>query len=461
MAMHPLRVEKIGGTSMSRFIEIIDNIILRDAPQVFDRVYVVSAYAGVTDALLEHKRSGKSGIYQRFAEQEDFRDGLQEIKAHLWGINAGFASSGLDVESADRFIGERVDVCASVLSSMNEVLASGYVSRSALLLAAREVLASIGEMHSAYNSACILRSRGWDSTFVDLSGWQDGRELSIDQRISNMFSTVDPSQTICFATGYTKGTEGIMRQFDRGYSEVTFSKIAVLLGAAEAVIHKEFHLCSGDPNVIGHDRVRTVGATNFDVADQLADVGMESIHPKASKPLELAGVPIRIKNAFDPDHEGTLITKGYVSEQSRVEVVTGSNSVVSVAVHDTTMVGEVGFDLRIMEILRQFGVSYICKMTNANTIDMVLSGRDCNESLLKELNQHFELVCATPVAVVCAIGSNIAMPGVLALATRALADAGINILALAQTSRQTNVQFVVARGDFEIAQRALHQGLCE
>ncbi len=48
-----------------------------------------------------------------------------------------------------------------------------------------------------------------------------------------------------------KGTEGIMREFDRGYSEITFSKIAVVVKASEAIIHKEYHLSSADPVIVG------------------------------------------------------------------------------------------------------------------------------------------------------------------------------------------------------------------
>jgi aspartate kinase len=65
------------------------------------------------------------------------------------------------------------------------------------------------------------------------------------------------------------------------------------------------------------------------------------------------------------------------------------------------------------------------------------------------------------VAIVCAIGSNIAKPGILARATRALANSNINILSVSQTSRQTNMQFTVHREHFVEAQRALHQALCE
>jgi aspartate kinase len=252
-----------------------------------------------------------------------------------------------------------------------------------------------------------------------------------------------------------------MREFDRGYSEVTFSKIAVILHADEAVIHKEFHLCSGDPVIMGEENVRPVCNTNFDVADQLADVGMEAIHPKASKPLELNGIPIRVKNAFEPEHGGTLITREYICPESKIEVVTGSDKMTCIEIYDKRMVGEVGFDLKIMKVLSTYGVSYIAKMTNANTIDIIVDERHCTPELLKDLNYEFELVETTDVAIVCAIGSNIAKPGVLAQAAISLADAGINIQALSQTSRQTNMQFIIDRKDFFEAQRALHRSLCE
>ncbi|GAB6193715.1 aspartate kinase [Desulfocastanea catecholica] len=461
MSMKKLRVEKIGGTTMSRFGEVLDNVILRDKNDIYNRIYVVSAYSGITNELLEHKKTGQPGIYQAFSENEDYEPAMLKLKEKLCALNHSFAAIGLDVKTADSFVCERIAFAVNILKSMENVLSSGYVNRIEMLLAARELLSSIGEMHSAFNSTNILQNLGYNATFVDLSGWQDKHERTIDQRIRDNFKELDPSKTICVATGYTKGSEGIMREFDRGYSEVTFSKIAVLLGAAEAVIHKEYHLCSGDPMIIGEDKVHPICNTNFDVADQLADVGMEAIHPKASKPLETAGIAIRIKNAFDPSHSGTLITKEYICPQSKTEVITGSNAVTCVEVHDTRMVGEVGFDMQIMKILLNHRISYINKATNANTIDVIIYEKDCTAELLTDMREHFENVVTQNVAIVCAIGSNIAKPGILAKATKALATSAINILTVSQTSRQTNMQFTINREHFVQAQKALHHALCE
>jgi len=459
-----LRVEKIGGTSMSNFGKIIENVILRNPDDIYNRVYVVSAYGGITNDLLEHKKTERPGIYKKFKDYKNYKAALLKLKKKLCKINQGFVTTGLELDKANQFIDDRIDSAINVLNSMYNVLSSvssGYLNRNEILLAARELLASLGEMHSAFNSANILQNIGYNAEFVDLSGWNDSNELTINERIANTFSSLDPSKTICFATGYAKGTEGIMREFDRGYSEVTFSKVAVMLKADEAVIHKEYHLCSGDPLIMGKKNIRPVCNTNFDVADQLADVGMEAIHPKASKPLENNDIPIRVKNAFDPDHEGTLITKEYICPKSKIEIVTGSESVFCIEIHDARMVNEVGFDLKIMQILAEFNISYVCKMTNANTISIVINEKDNKRSMLNKLEKQFELVTVKEVAIVCTIGSNIAKPGIMAQASAALAKKKINILAVSQTMRQTNMQFIIEREDFLKAQKALHRSLCE
>lgn len=459
--MSSVTVEKIGGTSMTRFAEILDNIVLRDPARTYGRIYVVSAYGGVTDLLLEHKKKGEPGVYSAFASGEAYAPALEALKGHLCELNAGFSDLGLDVAEANQFISTRVEGVLGYLRSMENVLASGYVRREAVLSAARELLASLGESHSAFNSAALVRAKGRAATCLDLSGWADPTAHTIDERIAAALASLPALDQVTFVTGYCKGTEGIMREFDRGYSEVTFSKVAVAAGAREAVIHKEFHLSSADPRVVGVSKVAPVCNTNFDVADQLADVGMEAIHPKASKPLELRGIPLRIKNAFDPEHDGTLITKGYTCPDSKIEIVTGSDKVSIVELHDTRMVSEVGTDFRIMQVLVDQEVSYISKTTNANTIDLVLWDRDLHPPLLARLRGMFDSVEVIPTAIVCAIGSNIAKPGILARATSSLAEAGINIVCVSQTARQTNMQFTVQREDFTRAQCVLHAELCE
>lgn len=447
---------------MTKFGEVVENIVIRQAEgeNYYQRIFVVSAYSNVTNWLLEHKKTGEPGVYELFVKGNGFGEALADLLQKLIAINRTFEGIGLDQRLADVFITDRIHQSKNYLDSLSEVLASGYVNKSNILLAAREILASIGEAHSAFNSVNILQNRGINAHFTDLCGFHDSEYLTIDERIHKAFRNIDTSKTLPIATGYTKGTEGIMREFDRGYSEVTFSKIAVETKAAEAVIHKEYHLSSADPNIVGIEHSRPVGQTNYNVADQLADIGMEAIHPKASKPLELAGINIRIKNTFEPDHPGTLITRDYRGEEAKVEIISGTDRVVALEIHDPLMVGQVGFDLKMMQLIERYNISYILKATNANSITMVVWEKDITGELLAELEQTYYEVTVKQAALVCALGTNIARPGSLAAATMALHRNNINIEAVSQSLKQVNMQFVIERNDYKKAVIALNSALC-
>ena len=447
---------------MSKFDECLNNIILggRKDGEYYNRIFVVSAYTNVTNWLLEHKKSGEKGIYSRFENNEDYNAALDSLLEKLINLNRQFEAIGLDQSVADNFIKGRIEKAKNYLNSLAAVLASGYVNRQNILLAAREILSSIGEAHSAFNSVEILKNNGINSVFVDLCGFDDAESISIDERIKKEFMNIDFAKVLPVATGYTKGTEGIMREFDRGYSEVTFSKIAVEVKADEAVIHKEFHLSSADPNIVGIEKSVPVGQTNYNVADQLADIGMEAIHPKASKPLELAGINIRLKNTFEPGHPGTIISRDFINENSKVEIITGTDKVVAIEVHDPLMVGSVGFDKGIMNIFEKYRVSYILKSTNANSITQVIWEKDASQSLINELKNKYYQVNFMDCALVCALGTNVRRPGVVARATTALADRNINIWACSQSLMQVNIQFVIARESYKDAVIALNDALC-
>jgi aspartate kinase len=455
-----LTVEKIGGTSMAALKEVLSNIVLYKEDHIYNRVFVVSAFWGVTDLLLENKKTGAPGVYHKIAKYQDFHGTLNELTLKLKEINRRYEDIGLDVIAADSFIEKRIQDAQHYLENLSGILASGYVSKDSILQAAREILASIGESHSAFVLTNILLNKGYHATFVDLSGFHDTRSYTIDQRIHHTFKEIELEKTICIATGYTKGTEGIMREFDRGYSEVTFSKIAVELKPTEAIIHKEYHLSSADPGIVGIENCIPVGNTNYDIADQLADVGMEAIHPKASKPLEIHGINLRIKNTFDPAHPGTLITTDYICPKKRVEVITGTDKVVMIDVFDPLMVGNAGSDLQIMQIFADFNISYIFKVTSANSISILIWEKHFHQKLVKALDAHFEKVIVEKMAIVCLLGTNMDQPGLLARSTTALTENKINIKSAGVALRKVNIQFLVAREDFKSAVTALNKALC-
>jgi len=455
-------IEKIGGTSMTRFVDVMNNVIIgnRKESEYYNRVFVVSAYGGITNLLLEDKKTGEPGVYGKLAlGDESWTDSLEEVRAEMRKCNRMFEDAGLDVAAADEFVDERINGIRYCLQDLMRLRSYGHFSPKDYLPTSREFLSAVGEAHSAYNSTQILQKNGVNAMFMDLTGWKQTQPCSLDERINAAFADVDLNTVLPVATGYAKYEEGIMTKFDRGYSEITFSKMAVLTGAHEGVIHKEFHLSTGDPRLMGVDNVRIIGNTNFDIADQLSDMGMEAIHPKASKDMELNDISIRVKNAFDPEHPGTLISKSYVSDHPTVDMICGRKDIISLEVFDPEMVGECGYDLKLLGAFSKAKISYIAKNTNANTISHFVSAKSKIDKCIEYISKVLPTaeVTTQKVAIVSVLGSNMKIPGFLSRAANALAEADINVLALDQCMRQVNMQFIVEHDDFDAAQLALHK----
>ena len=462
-------VEKIGGTSMSRFEEVLDNILIgqRQDQRLYQRVFVVSAFSGMTNLLLEHKKTGEPGVYQRFADahnEEAWREALEAVRLQMLAKNAALFAGEFERQAANQFIGARIDDVCECMRSLQRLCAYGHFQLSEHLMKVREMLASLGEAHSAFNTVLALKQRGVNAKLVDLTGWHLDAPLAFEEMIRSCFAGVDLSCELAVATGYTHCSEGLMNTFDRGYSEITFAQIAAATGAREAIIHKEFHLSSADPKLVGADKVVTIGRTNYDVADQLSNLGMEAIHPKAAKTLRRANIELRIKNAFEPEHAGTLISQPYRSERPCVEIIAGRKDVFGLEVFDQEMLGDVGYDIEITKLLKQLRLYVVNKDSDANSITYYASGsRKLINRAARLIEERYPAAEVTVhnVAIVSAIGSDLKVKGILAKTVAALAEAGISIQAVHQSIRQVGMQCVVNEEDYDAAVATLHRALIE
>ena len=99
-------IEKIGGTSMSRFGEVMNNVIIgsRKGAELYNRAFVVSAYSGITNALLEDKKTGAPGVYGHIQhDSKEWENALEKVRAKMLEYNRSFEPIGLDVKKSGRF----------------------------------------------------------------------------------------------------------------------------------------------------------------------------------------------------------------------------------------------------------------------------------------------------------------------------------------------------------------------
>ncbi|EKF18822.1 aspartate kinase [Nitratireductor pacificus] len=460
-------VEKIGGTSMSRARELIDTILIgrREGGALYGRVFVVSAFGGITDKLLEHKKSGVAGVYALFAQADNehgWMEALSEVSRAMHAINGAMFDEAGDRNAADDFVRERIEGARGCLIDLQRLCSYGHFRLGEHMQTIRELLSALGEAHSANNLALLLRRHGVNARFVDLTGWRDETQPPLDERIERAFAEIDLTRELPIVTGYTQCREGLMREFDRGYSEVTFATIAALTGAREAIIHKEFHLSSADPRLVGVDAVRKIGRTNYDVADQLSNMGMEAIHPKAAKKLRQAGVPLRVANAFEPEDPGTLIDAEPATRPG-VEMVTGL-PVTTLELFEQDMVGVKGYDAAILDVLTRHRVRIVSKSSNANSIVHHLEATlKSVRRVERDLAERYPAarITARRAGMVSVIGRDLKGLGVMLEGLKALDETGVEPIAAQETGRGVDVQFLVRSEDLEKAVKALHRAFIE
>ncbi|WP_434725514.1 aspartate kinase [Mesorhizobium sp. RIZ17] len=462
-------VEKIGGTSISNTAAVLKNVLIggRKGSALYNRIFVVSAYSGITDLLLEHKKTGKPGAYARFEGDRSRSasvEAIAEVHREMRRINAEIFGRSPERRVADDFVRDRIEGVRGCLLDLQRLCSNGPFRLEEHLSTVREVLAAQGEAHSSHNTALLLRTLGVEAIFVDMTGWRDETEMSLDERIETALSAIDLGKQLPIITGYSRCPAGLMRLYGRGYTEFTFARIAVRTGAKEAIIHKEYHLSTADPKIVGIERVRTIGHTNYDVADQLSNLEVEAIHPAAAKELCHANIPLRFKNTFEPGDEGTVITRDYVSDTPKVEIITGLRGVYALEFFEQDMVGGDDYDSEILKKLKGYNVRVVTKASNANTITHYLAAApDVIAPLVQALEDSFPTadIVTKKVSVVSAIGSALNLHNLAAIAVQALADACIEVLGIHQLMRSVDIIFVVDESRFDDAVKALHRALIE
>ncbi len=465
MAEHT--VEKIGGTTMSRLNELRDTLLIgeREGADLYGRIFVVSAFGGITNLLLEHKKTGEPGVYGQFAASDNshgWHDALNRVGDAMIAAHTSVLEHPADIDQATDFVRTRIDGARNCLIDLARVCSYGHFRLSEHMLQTRELLSGMGEAHSAFVTVLMLQRAGVDARFVDLSGWRGEGDVTLEQRILGAMDGIDPMSEMPIVTGYAQCIEGLMREFDRGYSEVTFSVLAALTQAREAIIHKEFHLSSADPNLVGQDAVRKLGRTNYDVADQLSNMGMEAIHPKAAKTLRQADVPLRVTNAFEPRDPGTLIDDE-AADTPAVEIVTGLD-IIALELFEQDMVGVKGYDAAILEVLTRHDVRIVSKVSNANTIthyvDSSLQSMRRVEKDLRKIYPSARIGSRT-LAMASVIGRDLAGLSCLQRGLVAIADQGLEAIGATQGPRNVDVQFIMERELLKPAIKALHKTFIE
>ena len=297
-----LHILKFGGTTLANAERIsrAAGIVQKKSESVKVAV-VVSALGGVTDELIAIMDMACSNDKQWLARFGNLR------KRHY------LASEAVSISIEDEDVAQ--------LSGMFRELESHYrrISEQQTIRAyQRDLILSFGERFSCRIFAAALRKAGLKARVQESQhfirtnarfGDADVDSKTTLELIGRLLAPVNGS--IPVITGFIGATaENEITTLGRSGSDYTAGLIGEALKAEQVEIWTDVNgVLTADPNIA--PTAVTIPRLHYSEIAEMAHFGTKVLHPRTVLPLELLNIPIRIKNSFDPDAEGTLITKEF------------------------------------------------------------------------------------------------------------------------------------------------------
>jgi len=456
---HKVVAHKFGGTSVAdaaRYRHVADLLLARDEDE---QVTVVSAMKGVTDALID--------LAARAADdQADWRDHWHELRARHRG--AAVALLGEDSGPTVDWLDAQFDRLAEVLQALSVI--------GGLPVEVVERVQGLGEVYSARLLGDHLRSRGEDADVLDAREVLvvDRGELGVDvdwdtsaERLAQ-WRQAHPARRVV-VTGFVARDRGNrITTLGRNGSDYSGAIFAALFNADELHIWTDVDgVLSADPRVV--PEAVQLETLSYDEACELAYFGAKVVHPQTMSPAIERGLPIIIRNTFQPEHPGTRIT-ARKDANGPVKGLTLSPELAVVNLEGTGLIGVPGTAERVFSALRAARVSVvmISQGSSEHSICCVVKSADAvraRTALLSAfahelgIGQIQRVQLTDGVSVLAAVGDGMAgMPGVAARLFESLGRARVNILAIAQGSSERNISVAIASSDATKALRAAHAG---
>ena len=273
----------------------------------------------------------------------------------------------------------------------------------------------------------------------------------------------------------------------RGGSDYTATLIAAAINADEVLLWTDVDgIMSADPRII--DDARILEQISYLEAMEMSAFGAKAMQPRALEPAARKGIPVRIKNTFNPEVPGTLILStdnGQNGIKTGVKAVGSLTNVGVVSISGTSIVGSPGTAVKIFEILKEHGVGILMmsQSVSENNVSLVIRRNELPKivrALKKDLlmedpeasgssrnapgsNTKFSKVeYEDDVSIVAVLGRGmIGTPGIAGRVFSTVAKQGINIRMIAQGSSEINISFVIKDKDRNRAVSALHEEFIE
>jgi bifunctional aspartokinase / homoserine dehydrogenase 1 len=457
-----MKILKFGGSSVAN-ADRIKGLIEILKPRISDGeelALVFSAFGGITDLLIEMSELASQGKDKYIALYHQFKDRHNEAaKALLSDQQYLELSMALDDNH----------------ETLRDLLKGIYLVREASPRTLDYVL-SFGERNANYIITMALKGRGINAAYLDarkvIRTNKEFGSAKVNFRLTN--------EAVCDYFNAHKGeiqvvtgfigsdSGGLTTTLGRGGSDYT---AAIIAGALDAEVLEIWTDVDGvltcDPRKV--KKAFTIPQLSYAEAMEMSHFGAKVIYPPTIQPALQKGIPIYIKNTFNPAFPGTLITKEQDPDfRSTIKGISSLSKISLIRIQGSGLMGVPGVSARLFGALgkEKINVILITQASSEHSICIAVGDKESTraiESISEEFRKELYDMLIDPVkaetglCVMAVIGEQMKnVPGVAGRLFEALGKNGINIKAIAQGSSELNISFVIDQSEESKALNAIH-----
>lgn len=452
-----MKVLKFGGTSVGSVESILSlKAIVEKEAQEQPIIVVVSALGGITDKLIATSVLAQKG-------DEAWKDEFQAmVERHHKMIDT--------IITDPRKREQLFNIVDSLFEQLRSIYFGVYLIHD-LSKKTQDAIVSYGERLSSNIVATLVQGAKWYDSREFIKTMRKNHKNTLDSELTNRLvrRTFSDLQRISLVPGFIskdRDTDEITN-LGRGGSDYTAAIIAAALDADILEIWTDVDgFMTADPRVI--KTAYTIKELSYIEAMELCNFGAKVVYPPTIYPVCVKNIPIRVKNTFNPDSEGSIIKQKVANNDKPIKGISSINGTTLITVAGLSMVGVIGVNRRIFTALADNGISVfmVSQASSENSTSIGVRDQDAAEAVevlngefAKEIETGamFPMHAESGLATIAVVGENMKhVTGIAGKLFGTLGRAGISMIACAQGASQTNISFVVKSEHLRKALNAIH-----
>lgn len=458
-----MKILKFGGSSVANSQNISKVVqIIHNAASETKVAVVVSAFGKTTNKLISSANNAANN-------KPNYLELYEEVKQHHFQV-----IQELVPENKQTSVRNTVE---NMFSQLKTLLEGCYLLKD-ITPKTMATVSGFGELLSSYIISEVVEQN------VN-TAYKDSREIittsnvfdkaQVNFEITNKncrdFFENNTHQVTLLPGFIARSESGLSTTLGRGGSDYTAAIYAAALNADELQIWTDVSgMFTANPSIV--KQAFSIPQISYQEAMELSHFGAKVIYPPTIQPVLEKNIPIVIKNTFDPQNVGTLITKNSVNTKP-VKGITHIENITLLTVEGSGMVGVSGTSKRLFETLsnHQINVVLITQASSEHSICVGIYDEDATKAIYA-VNKAFEIeierhkinpaTIEQGLAIIALVGDNMKNhQGLSGKMFSTLGKNNVNIRAIAQGASQKNISAVIDSHDAKKALNTLHEQFFE